>query len=33
METKVYVDHALSTMRVIAKYKQCLRLAGYASKL
>jgi hypothetical protein len=31
METKVYVDHALSTMRVIAKYKQCLRLAGYAS--
>jgi len=31
MGIKVYVDHAFSTMRVIAKYNQCLRLAKYAS--
>ena len=31
MGMKAYVDHALSTMRVVAKYNQCLRLAKCAS--
>lgn len=31
MALKVYVDHAISTRQVIAKYNQCLRLARYAS--
>ena len=32
MELNIYAAHARSTMRVIAKYNQCLRLAKYASR-
>jgi uncharacterized protein DUF4365 len=32
MALNAYAGHALSTMRVIAKYNQCLRLARYASR-
>lgn len=31
MAPSVYAAHAISTLRVIAKYNQCLRLARYAS--